>query len=67
EVASGNQERKKTFQPWKQQDAGHRQNLSEKKARQICPPLKNPKRNYGSRKGEIQSSASDEDSGRKAK
>ncbi|GJQ99675.1 reverse transcriptase domain-containing protein [Tanacetum coccineum] len=27
EVAAGNQERKKTFQPWKQQDAGHRQNF----------------------------------------
>ncbi|GJX38983.1 reverse transcriptase domain-containing protein [Tanacetum coccineum] len=27
EVAAGNQERKKTFPPWKQQDAGHRQNF----------------------------------------
>ncbi|GJR21985.1 reverse transcriptase domain-containing protein [Tanacetum coccineum] len=27
EVAAGNQERKKTFQPWKQQDVGHRQNF----------------------------------------
>ncbi|GJZ25065.1 reverse transcriptase domain-containing protein [Tanacetum coccineum] len=27
EVAVGNQERKKTFQPWKQQDVGHRQNF----------------------------------------
>ncbi|GJT19652.1 reverse transcriptase domain-containing protein [Tanacetum coccineum] len=27
EVAVGNQERKKTFPPWKQQDAGHRQNF----------------------------------------
>ncbi|GJT21689.1 hypothetical protein Tco_0891626 [Tanacetum coccineum] len=26
EVAAGNQERKKTIPPWKQQDAGHRQN-----------------------------------------
>ncbi|GKG02750.1 hypothetical protein Tco_0310386 [Tanacetum coccineum] len=24
EVAAGNQERKKTFSPWKQQDVGHR-------------------------------------------
>ncbi|GKC92320.1 reverse transcriptase domain-containing protein [Tanacetum coccineum] len=27
EVAAGNQERKKTFPPWKQQDVGHRQNF----------------------------------------
>ncbi|GJV27889.1 reverse transcriptase domain-containing protein [Tanacetum coccineum] len=27
EVAAGNQERKKAFPPWKQQDAGHRQNF----------------------------------------
>ncbi|GJT71961.1 reverse transcriptase domain-containing protein [Tanacetum coccineum] len=27
EVVAGNQERKKTFPPWKQQDAGHRQNF----------------------------------------
>ncbi|GJR22018.1 hypothetical protein Tco_0970545 [Tanacetum coccineum] len=27
EVAAGNQERKKTFPPWRQQDAGHRQNF----------------------------------------
>ncbi|GJW55245.1 reverse transcriptase domain-containing protein [Tanacetum coccineum] len=27
EVAAGNQERKKTFPPWKQQDVGHKQNF----------------------------------------
>ncbi|GJT61088.1 hypothetical protein Tco_1004621 [Tanacetum coccineum] len=30
EVAAGNQERKKTFPPWKQQDARHRQNFKKR-------------------------------------
>ncbi|GJT27504.1 hypothetical protein Tco_0907779 [Tanacetum coccineum] len=37
EVAAGNQERKKTFSPWKQQDAGHRQNFK-KEALSVTPP-----------------------------
>ncbi|GKA67682.1 reverse transcriptase domain-containing protein, partial [Tanacetum coccineum] len=30
EVAAGNEERKKTFPPWKQQDVGHRQNFKKR-------------------------------------
>ncbi|GJY31735.1 reverse transcriptase domain-containing protein [Tanacetum coccineum] len=55
EVAAGNQEWKKAFPPWKQQDVGHRQNFKkigfknqqrQKKSRPICSSRKHQKRSW---------------------
>ncbi|GJU07690.1 reverse transcriptase domain-containing protein [Tanacetum coccineum] len=72
EVAASNHEWKKSFPPWKQQEGNfQKRKLSEpakagKEAGSVYAPHKNSQRNFRPRKREIQSSATNEDSGREA-
>ncbi|GKB29101.1 hypothetical protein Tco_0868502 [Tanacetum coccineum] len=76
ELAASNHEREKSFPPWKQQEGNQKENFRkgsfqnqqrpERKQDRFTLLTKTPNRQFRPRKREIQSSATNEDSGRKA-